>query len=111
MERIAVKLIAVGNLHNLAEVHYGYSVADMADNGKVVGNKEVGEVKVFPQSHQQGDNLCLNGNIQSRNWLVTYDEFRPYGQRPGNTDALSLAAAELVRIAHGHTRLEFYHVQ
>ena len=48
MEGIAVKLVAVGNLHNLTEVHYSHPVANMADYGEVVGNKEVGEIKLLP---------------------------------------------------------------
>ncbi len=41
----------------------------------------------------------MNGYIEGRYRFIANNEFRFYGQSPGDTDALALAPAELMRIA------------
>jgi hypothetical protein len=50
---------------------------------------------------QQVDDLRLDRHVERRHRLVADDQLRAPGQRPGDADALALAAGELVRIALG----------
>ena len=54
----------------------------------------------FPQVLEQVDDLCLDGNIQRSNRLVSYQQFRLHGERSGNGHTLPLAA--------GHFTGEFF---
>ena len=44
MQRILVELVAGRDLDNAPEVHHGDAVADVAHDGKIVGDEDVGEV-------------------------------------------------------------------
>ncbi len=48
---------------------------------------------------QQVEDLRLHGNIKRGNRLVRHQQGRPGDQRPGDGDALALAAGKLMRIA------------
>src|SRR5678815_3350090 len=47
VEWTVVKFISRGQLNHHAEVHHCHTVADMAHHGKVVCNKEIGEIKLI----------------------------------------------------------------
>jgi hypothetical protein len=49
MEGILVQVVRLGEFDDLAEVHDGHPVADVADDGEVMGDKEVGQAELFPQ--------------------------------------------------------------
>ena len=51
---------------------------------------------------EQVDDLRLDRHVERRDRLVADDELRLAGERPGDADALALAAGELVRIAVAH---------
>src|SRR6185503_7635607 len=82
-----------------AQVHHGDAIADVLDDGQVVGDEQVREVHAALQVAQQVDDLRLDGDVEGRHRLVGDDEPRVHGQGAGDTDALSLAAGELVGIA------------
>ena len=71
----------------------------MADNQQVVGNEQIGQTHFFLQLVEHVDDLCLDGNVQSGNRLVTDNELGAHSQAAGNTDTLTLAAGEFVGIA------------
>jgi hypothetical protein len=48
------------------------------------------------QPHQQVDHRGLDGHVQRRYRLVGDDQVRVHRQRPGDGEALALAAGELV---------------
>ena len=52
----------------------------------------------FAQVHQKIDDLCLDGNVQSADWLVADDQAGPQRNGSRDADALPLAAGEFVRI-------------
>ncbi len=64
-----------------------------------MGHEEIGQRKPFLHLHQKIEDLRLYGKIERRNRLVADDQFRLENERPGNADALALAAGKLVRIA------------
>lgn len=76
VQRVAVQLLAGGNLHNFAEVHDDDTVADMLDHRQVMGNEQVGNAQLRLQVLQQVDDLRLNRNVQCRDRLVAEDDVR-----------------------------------
>ena len=84
-------------LDDLAEVHHGDLVAHMRDRGEVVGDEEVGDAELGLQVAQQVEDLRADRDVERRDRLVEHDELRRQRQRPGDGDALALAARELVR--------------
>ena len=70
----------------------------MLDHRQVVGDEEIGEVKLVLQLLEQVDDLCLDRHVQRRDGLVAHDERRIHRQCARDADPLSLAARELVRV-------------
>jgi hypothetical protein len=99
---VAVELCRGGQLDDLAQVHDGDPVADVADHRQVVSHKEVRQVELPLQLDQQVQHLGLDRNVERRDRLVGDDEFRLQDQGAGDADALALAAGELVRVAAAH---------
>src|SRR5829696_1289732 len=97
MQRVRVEFVAVSQFDQLAEVHHPDAVADVFDDGEVMGDEKVGQTPVSLELPHQVDDLGLDRNIQSRDRLVCDDEFWLYRQRPRHANPLSLAAGELVR--------------
>ena len=86
-------------LDDATEVHHGDAVRDLADDSKVVCDKDVGEVELLLQVGQQVDDLRLDRDVERRDRLVRDHEARVEGQRPCDTDSLALSARELVWVA------------
>ena len=87
------------DLDDLAEIHHRDPVADVLDDRKVVGDEQVRQSELRAQVREQVEDLGLDRHIERRDRLVTDDELGLDRERPGDADALPLAAAELVRIA------------
>ena len=64
MKRPLVKLRGIPHLDDLAEVHDGDSIADVADNRQVVGDEDIGEVQLSLELDQQIEHLRLDGYIE-----------------------------------------------
>ena len=99
MLRAADELLRRRVLHDAAEIHDDDAVGDVFDDGEIVGDEEVGEAELALQIVQQVDDLRLDRHVERRDRLVGDDELRARGERPGDADALALAAGEFVRIA------------
>src|SRR5512145_665798 len=100
MKRIVIEGHLIDNFHDTPEIHDGDTARDMTDNGKVMGDKEIGETrKTLLEFLEEVDDLCLDRHIECRDRLVTDDQLRFTGQCPCNGNALTLPARELV----GHT--------
>jgi hypothetical protein len=54
-------------------------------------DEQVGDTQFCLQALQQIENLCLHRDIERGGRLVADQEFRLYGQRPRDGDALALA--------------------
>ena len=93
------EILGGGELDDLAEVHHRDAVGDVADDGEVVGDEEVGEVELLLQLHEQVQDLGLDRHVERGDRLVRDDELRLQHERAGKADALALPAAELVRVA------------
>src|SRR5438046_429353 len=106
VERVLVKVDAVGELDDLSQVHDRDAVADVAHHGEVVRDEQVRELEAVLQLFEQVDDLRLNGDIQSGDRLVGDDEVGLHRQGARDADALTLATVELVRVAVREVRIE-----
>ena len=111
VERILVELIALGQLHQGAQVHDADAVGDMAHHRQVVGNEQVRQAQLLLHVLQHVDHLGLDGHIQSGDGLVADDELGLDCQGAGNAHALLLAAGELVGIAVCVLGVQAHHAQ
>jgi len=84
----------------------GDLIADVLNDGEIVGNEEVSKVELFLEVHQKVDDLSLNRDIEGTDWFVANDELRFDGEGPGNADALALASAKFVGEAASVGRVE-----
>jgi len=84
----------------------GNLIADVFDDGEIVGNEEVSKVKFFLEVHQKVDDLGLNRDIECADRFVADDKLRFDGEGAGNTDALALASAKFVGEAASVGRVE-----
>jgi hypothetical protein len=99
VRRAAEELVAVGDLHHLAEVHDRDPVRDVPDNGQVVRDEHVGNAEPLLQLLEQVDYAGLDRHVERGDRLVEHDHLGLEGERAGDADPLPLAAGELVRIA------------
>ena len=61
--------------------------------------KSAVETEIAPQVHEQVEHLRLDRDVERGDRLVADEEVGLHGERPGDGDALALAAGELVRKA------------
>jgi hypothetical protein len=76
----------------------GDAVADMGDDGEIMGDEQVRKTVLALQVDQQVDDLRLDRDVERRDRLVAHDQARPERQRACDADALPLPAGELMRI-------------
>ena len=101
MQRPPEELLGGRQLDDAAEVHHGDAVGDVADDGEVVRDEDVGQVELLLQLDEQVQHLRLDRDVERRDGLVGDDELRLQDERARQADALPLPAAELVRVAVG----------
>jgi hypothetical protein len=99
VERATEELVVGGDLDELTEVHHADTIGDVAHNGEVVADEEVRKVEVALQLAEEIEDLALDGDVEGANGLVKDNEFGVDSERARNGDALSLTAAQLVRVA------------
>jgi hypothetical protein len=98
MFRLGVELAVGAGFYDLSQVHDRNVVADIFHDGKIVGNDDVGKLKLLLQVDEQIDDLGLNGDVKGGDRLIAYDDLGIEGQCPRDPDPLSLPARKLVRI-------------
>ena len=74
MHWVFEKLLTVSKLNKRSQVHNTNTVTDVLHHGKVVCNKQVSQPTLSLKLLQKVDNLCLDGNVQSRNGLIAYNK-------------------------------------
>ena len=75
------------------------TLAEMAHHAEVVRDEHEGEAAALPQLLEQHQDLRLHADVERRDRLVGEDEVWTERESAGDTDALALAARELVRKA------------
>ena len=78
----------------------------MADHTQIVADEDIGQTEIGTKFHEQVEHLRLNRYIQRGHGLVAHQQIRFDRQRPGDADALALAAGELVRETSPHVWVE-----
>ena len=91
--------------------HHGDPVGDVVDDGEVVRDEQVGEPDLLLQILQKVEDLRLDRDVERGDRLVADDDVRLQRERPGDADALALAAGEAVRIAVQVLGAEADHLQ
>lgn len=81
-----------------AEIHDGDSVGDVFNDGKVVSDKDHGQIHLADEAGEEIQNLTLDGDIEGAHRFVGEDQARLGGEGAGDGDALALPAAEFVGI-------------
>ena len=99
MQRRVVERLSIGDLDDLAEVHDGDAVRDVAHDREIVRDEEVREPELCLEILEEVDDLRLDRHVQRRHRLIADDQRWLDGERPRDPDALALTARELVRIA------------
>ena len=99
VQRILEDVLGSAVFHQVAQIHNAHGVGDMLHHGQIVGDEQIGELILLLQLLQQIDDLRLDGHVQGGHGLIADDELRLQSQGPGDTDALTLAAGELMGIA------------
>src|SRR3989304_5280387 len=87
-----------GLLHDPPQVHDRDTVADGPDDGQVVGDEEVGQVKLRLEFSEERQDPELHRHVEPRGDLVEHDQIGFQGERPRDGNPLALAARELVGI-------------
>jgi len=64
-----------------------------------VGDEEIGEAVCAPKRAEEVDDLGADGDVERADGLVEDEKLRFEGEGPGDVDALTLAAGELMREA------------
>lgn len=93
------ELIGGCEFDDLSKIHDSDVIADVLDDGQVVGDEEIGQLKFFLQVHEEVDDLGLDGDVQGADGLVADDETGIEGQGACDADALSLSSREFVGVA------------
>ena len=98
MQRMIEEFFRFCNFHDAALIDNNYPVANEANDGKVMSDEQVSQTLFHLEFLQEVQNLCADGNIESRDWLVGNDEFGFHYNGTGETDSLTLSAGKLVGI-------------
>ena len=88
---MGVDLVDVDDLRERSQVHDTNAVADVLDDGEVVGDEEVSEPQLLLEIVEQVEDLALDRDVERRDRLVAHDEVRVEREHPGDADALALA--------------------
>ena len=79
-------------LDDLTSVENGDTLCDVGNNTQVVGDVDGCVTQLVLQVLDQSDDLCLDGDIQSRGGLVADQDLGLTGQGYGNDNPLSHSA-------------------
>ena len=96
-DRLRVELLRRRELDDLAQVHHGDPVRDVAHDAQVVRDEQVREAELVLEVVEQVDDLRLDRDVERGDRLVEQDQPRLERERAGDADPLALAAGELVR--------------
>ena len=74
VQRGGIEVVGSGLLYEGAEIHHADPVADVLDDGEVVGDDEIGQAEGVLQLLQQVDHLGLHRDIERRDRLIGHDQ-------------------------------------
>ena len=96
----------VADLDDAPEVHHRHPVGDVADDREVVGDEEVGDPQLVLEVLEEVHHPGLDRHVERGDRLVEHEQLGLEDEGPGDPDALTLTAGELVGEAVGVVRLQ-----
>ena len=94
-----VSTCSVGpDLDDLAVGHHGDTLGQRAHQRQVVGDEQHRQAEIVLELDEELDDGRLDEHVERRGDLVADEHRWPAHERPSDGDALTLAAAELIRI-------------
>src|SRR5215469_8575822 len=88
-------------LYDAPQIHDRDAGAEVLDHTQIMGNEDHGKAERIPEVYQQVQHLSLDRDVEAGNGFVSHQHGRPYGKRPRDCRALSLAAGKLEGVALG----------
>jgi hypothetical protein len=86
----------------LTGTHYGNMGGELRDHRETMRDQEIGELEFLLKFLKKQEHLSADGDIEGGDGFIGNDERGAKNQGAGDTNALTLAAGEFVRIAvHG----------
>ena len=95
-------LLCCTTLNDPTEIHHRHLIRKILDNGKIVRNKEIGEIKIGLQRFKEIQYLRLYRYIKGTGRFITDDELWIDSKTSRDTDPLPLTTRELMRITVYH---------
>ena len=92
VQRSFVDQLGRTDLDDISEIHDGNALRDMAHDGQVVSNKDVGQLEFVLKVLHQVHDLRLNRNVQRAHRFIGDDDLRVGRKRPRDPDTLALAS-------------------
>src|SRR5436190_16685668 len=88
----------VRELNDFAEIHDRDAMTDVLDHGKIVRDKQVRELHLVLEIHQQIDDLRLYRHVECGYGLVAHNKLGPQRERPRDPQPLPLSAGKFVGV-------------
>ena len=95
-------LLCRATLNDPTKIHHRHFIRKILDNGKIVRNKEISEIKISLQRFEKIQYLRLHGYIQRTGRFITDDKLWIDSKTSRDTDALPLTTRELMGVAVYH---------
>ena len=99
MLRVGEDRRRVAFLDQFARRQHRDPVAEHAHHREIVADEDQRQVEVVAEPAEEEEDLRLGRDVEAGDDLVGDDELGLERQRPGDADALALAAGQLVRVA------------
>lgn len=99
MKRVVKKLVFIGKLHGMAQVHDHYAIRDVLNDRKVVADKNVSQSELLLQVLEQVDDLGLHRHVKSAHGFVAHHYLGLEHDGAGDANTLALTAGKLMRVA------------
>src|SRR6267378_4223986 len=99
MDRLLQENVGRADFHNLAKIQHRDPVTEIDAQVQVVSNEDICQAELLLQVRQQVDDLRLYRDIQRRHRFIGHDDTWFNSKRGSNGNALTLPAAQFMRIA------------
>jgi hypothetical protein len=106
MLRILSYFPRIANFDQLAKIHHPDPIADVSHNSQVMGNEQIGQLKLPLQFLKQINHLGLDGDIKRGDRFVTDDELGIEGKSSSDSDPLALAPGKFMGITIREVTIE-----
>src|SRR5262245_60427762 len=98
MSGAAIDRLAVGKLHDAAQMEDHHAVRDLAHDREIMTDENERHAGERLKLHDKVDDLALDRDIECADSLVANDQLRSDNHSPRDTDTLILSTRELMRV-------------